>query len=291
MEMSETDLEAFWAELRPSLKSPESSEREVAPWVAAWASKVGQAGTSPILLLEESDRKSLELYERVEDPAYSSVGAETWLASGLVENLTQRFSSLKMKGSLISHPWDLIWSLLTLTDFNIETNDALRVLIDQGSLFTEAFRAVWEARFLLTEGHIVAPVVELLSKWVSHRMLFIREREQLMQLKITNELTTPSARLDVLFMLLTLASQNNLLDRLVLPLEGLDKVLDLGLVQRKAGLQELYEFVLAADRWARLGSPVGFVITYTHPDTIARIGRAHRQLGKMLLRTTESRPK
>jgi hypothetical protein len=287
------DLEAFWAELRPGLKSPsekpESSEREVAPWVCSWASTVGQ-GASPILVLGESDRKQLEVYESIEDPAYASMNASKWVTTGLVANLTQRISKLKMKGSLIPHDWDLIWSLLTLSDVNIERNDALRALLDQGSMFTEAFRAIWEAKFLFNEGQIVAHVVDLLSKWVSNEALTSEDRELLGQLKVTHEVTTPSGRLDVLFMLMTLANQNDLLDRLVLPLEGLDKILGLGLVTRKVALEELYEFFLAADRWARLGSPVGFIFTYTRPDTLEQLGRSHRKLGKQLKRLTREIP-
>jgi hypothetical protein len=207
--------------------------------------------------------------------------SDSWLTEGLVANLTHRISKVRAIGSIIPHEWDLLWNLLTLENLVVE--DSLRLLVDQGHLITEAFRAIWEARFRLDEGREVKDVVAALSSWMTCGPLDAPQRELLTQLGITREPGTTFERLDMLFFLLALAKQNELVTQTVFVFDGLDRAVRLGIGKRKQFYKELYDFSVAAERWARLGAPIGFILGYAKDhDPISVIEAAHPKLGRKL---------
>ncbi len=259
--------------LRPSWDPPAIDRLQ------EWASRVGQ-DPSPVLLVEgptPTHRATLyRLTKTVQDDL-----SDSWLTEGLVQNLTHRLSKVRAIGSIIPHEWDLLWNLLTLETLEVE--DPLRLLVDQGHLITEAFRAIWEARFRLDEGREVKDVVSALSKWMTCGELDVGQRKLLTELGITREPSSTFERLDLLFFILALAKQNELVTSTVFVFDGLDRVTRLGIGRRRAFYKELFDFSVAAERWARLGAPIGFMLGYSKDhDPLNVIESAHPKLGRKL---------
>jgi len=282
--MAEKDLERDWDLFHK--KASESSEQTISPWVCKWASTV--PNLDPVILLDEASEE-LALYERT-DPAVLTSQID-WLSDGLVHNLIRRIrSGLKLTGRTTADvdEWDLLRNLLLLPDLTLEGNEPFKDLVDQGLTISLAFKALWQARFLITEGQSVESFVTTLGKWLCGVAIFSEDVERLHQLGIEHLLTTISDRLDVLFMLLTLASQNDLLDRVIVPFKHLDQLITKELYSRKVFTKELYEFLLAADRWGRIEAPVGFIFTYDNPDTVDVLEDIDPLLGRQLKRIKEN---
>jgi hypothetical protein len=286
----ETSLQEYWDDVRPpdSERRPSVRPGSIHPsWnppdvdkAQAWAASLGEGTPKPFLLVEgptPAHRASIyRLTKTLQDQA-----STTWLDEGIVENLTARFSKVRAIGSIIPHEWDLLWNLLTLEQ--VEFEEPLRLLIDQGLVFTEAFKAIWEARSRLDEGREIKNLVTAISRWMTGVKLAPAERRLLGSLGIERELGTPFERLDMLFFLVTLAKQNDLVAPLVLILDGLDRVVTLGVSRRKVMLKELYDFCLAAERWSRLEAPIGFMLGYSDEHrALDAIERANSKLGTKL---------
>jgi len=247
--------------------------------VQKWVSQIG-VEPRPLLLIEgptPAHRASVyRLTKTVQDAL-----ADKWLERGIVENLTERFAKIRAFGSIIPHDWDLLWNLLTLDKLEVE--EPVRYLIDQGDIFTQAFKAIWEARFRLDEGKELQTFVTTLSRWMTAATLTPEEKTLLGSLGIEHELETTHERLDMLFFLATLARQNELLHPTVLVLDGLERILTQGTAKRKAYLKELHEFLMAVDRWGRLGSPIGFMIGYSNEhDALEGFEKANAKVGEKL---------
>jgi hypothetical protein len=207
--------------------------------------------------------------------------SNSWVKEGLTQDLTHRISKVRAIGSIIPHEWDLLWNLLTLENLVVE--DPLRMLVDQGHLVTQFFKSLWEARFRLDEGREVREVVQALSNWMTSAPLDDAQREQLTQLGVTRKPVTTIERLDMLFFLLALAKQNDLVEQLVFVFDGLDQAVRQGIGKRRQFYKELADFVLAAERWARLGAPIGFMLGYSKDhDPLGVIEAAQPKLGRKL---------
>jgi hypothetical protein len=203
------------------------------------------------------------------------------LTEGLVTNLTRRLSKVRSIGSIIPHEWDLLWNLLTLETLVVE--DPLRLLVDQGHLITEAFKAIWEARFRLEEGQEVQDAVSAISNWMTGAPLDVAQRKFLGQLGIVSEPSTTFERLDLMFFLVALAKQNELVSRTVFIFDGLERAVVQGVSRRKAFYKECFDFCIAAERWSRLGAPIGFIFGYSKEhDPLSVIEKAHPKLGRKL---------
>lgn len=285
----EPTLEDFWEDVRPRDGERRASQRpgSLRPaWdppdidkLQEWAAKVGQ-DPSPVLLVEGPTPAHRAAIYRLTKTVQDDV-TDSWLSEGLVANLTHRISKVRATGSIIPHEWDLLWNLLTLETLVVE--DSVRMLVDQGHLITEAFRAIWEARFRLEEGREVKDVVSALSSWMTSAPLSSAQREQLTQLGITREPGSTFERLDMLFFVLALAKQNELVTQTVFVFDGLDRAVRQGIGKRRAFYKELHDFTVTAERWARLGAPIGFMFGYSKShDPIGVIETAVPKLGRKL---------
>lgn len=250
--------------------------------VKDWVAKVGSNPERPIILVEgptPAHRASVYRLTRTVQEASS----ELWLEQGIVVNLTDRFAKERAIGSIIPHQWDILWNLLTLDSLEVE--DQMHLLVDQGGIFTEAFRAIWEARFRLDEGRELKNFVDLLSRWMTSSPLSSEERQLLGELGVKSEIETTYERLDLLFFLVTLAHQNELIGTRIVVLDGIDRLLMMGVAKRKAALKELLDFCIVAERWARLGSPLGFILGYSNEhDALESFERSNAKLGAKLRR-------
>lgn len=283
-------MQEFWDEVaRPpdSERRPSVRPASIRPnWnppnidtLKEWVDGVGTSD-SPILLVEGPTPAHRAAVYRLAKTLQDDKSA-AWVEQGVVENLTERLSKVRAIGSIIPHEWDLLWNLLTLEQLEVE--EPVRSLIDQGHLFTEFFKAIWEARFQLNEGKDIKPFVTALSRWMTAAPLDSSQKELLGQLGIERELETTFERLDMLFFLVALAKQNELISQLVFVLDGLEKVASLGVSPRRQRSKELLDFFLVADRWARLGAPIGFLLGYSNEHRpLDSLERSNAKLGKRL---------
>lgn len=259
--------------LRPAWTPPDIDR------LKAWAEAVGQEPT-PILLVEGPTPAHRAAIYRLTRTVQDDL-SDSWLDEGLVKNLSHRLSKVRAIGSITPHKWDLLWNLLTLETLEVE--EPLRTLIDQGHLITEAFKAIWEARFRLDEGREVKDVVSAISNWMTGDTLTTDQRALLGTLGITREPTTAFERLDMLFFLVALAKQNDLLTSTVFVFDGLEKAVMKGASRRKELLKETFDFCVAAERWARLGAPIGFLFGYAGDHKpLDAIERSNAKLGAKL---------
>lgn len=266
------------ASVRPSSIRPSWDPPDVDKTVS-WASNLG-TGVRPILLVEGPTPTHRATIYRLTKTAQDKL-AQEWVEQGVVENLTARFAKVRTLGSIIPHEWDLLWNLLTLE--KLHTEDPIRTLIDQGHLLTEAFRSIWEARFRLEEGTEVKNFVRVLSRWMTAQPLDTSERQLLGTLGVKHEPKTTIERLDMLFFLASLAKQNELVTNIVFIFDGLERAATLGVSRRRELLKELHDFCLTADRWARLGSPIGFMFGYSNEHkALDSIERSNAKLGSKL---------
>lgn len=250
--MAKSDIEGFWEAVRTV--TSESPER--ATGVQEWAYRE----KAPLLLVGERYKNHLEAYVETKDPAFNTERSSEWIWEGLGGNICQRLSRVHPVGTA-EVSWALLRGLLTIDILAIF--DPIRPLVDQGLLYTEVFRTIWEARFLLDEGYDLETLVEVLAEWVSSSSLPERSEVLLERLKINRGLSA-GERLDVLFFLTTLARQNDHLPRIVFLLQDLDKAFTQGSAKRKGIVKELESFNFSLDRWSRLGSPCKFLFTYGH---------------------------
>lgn len=270
------------SERRPASQRATSLKAEWQPDVdklQSWVSKIGEE-PSPILLVEGPTAAHRSTVYRLVNKV-NEKGSDQWVEQGIVTSLTQRMSQVRAAGSVIPHEWDVLWNLLTLENLLVE--DPLRMLVDQGHLITSAFKALWEARFRLEEGQEVKTFVVALSRWMTGAPLDGTQRQLLGALGIERELETVFERLDMLFFLVTLAKQNDLVHELVFAFDGLDRVVVQSPTKRKVRLKELFDFCVSAERWSRLGAPVGFLLGYSkehHPLDV--IGETHPKLATKL---------
>jgi hypothetical protein len=290
--MDAADLESYWADI-----SPPDSERRVTKrpgslrphWepppsgaLENWVNRIGEEGQRPIVLVEgptPAHRQALYRIAKIKSKDLDS----SWIDRGVVEELTERFSHIRCIGSIGARPWDLIWNFLTLEELVVE--EPLKDLIDQGLLFTQAFRAIWEARFLLKEGRDIQPLVEAFTGWITASTLTPEAKTVLGNLGIERELSTPFERLDMLFFLAALAHQNHLVDRLLFVLDGLDRAVTQGTTRRRELLKELDHFCTSADRWSKLDAPIGFVLGYSNEHrALNAIEKSNSKLGDKLQR-------
>lgn len=245
--------------------------------VDSWVSSVGSETATPILLVEgPSSAHRWALYKIA-----TAAPVEGWADQGLVNALTERLSKTRATGSITPHQWDLLWNLLTVSD--LEVQGSLRMLVDQGLSISEAFKGIWEARFRLDEGQDLQSFVNLISRWMTAAELSSEERSLLGGLGIENEPDSPFARLDMLFFLATLARQNQLLGPTVFSIDGIEAALMKNPARKKELLKELFDFCIAAERWGRLGSPLGFVLGYNGTyDAMSSFAQAHTKLADKL---------
>lgn len=290
--MDSADLESYWDDI-----SPPDSERRVTKrpgslrpqWdpqqsngLEVWVKNLGRENQQPIILVDGPTPAHRQALYRLAHISSKDLD-QRWVEQGLVDNLTERFSNIRCVGSIAAHPWDLVWNFLTLEDLTVE--EPLRALIDQGLLFTQAFKAVWEARFLLKEGRDIRQLVEAFSGWVTAAPLSPESKLLLDGLKVERELSTPFERLDMLFFLATWAAQNSLIPNQLFVIDGLDRALTQGTARRKQLLKELDHFCTSAERWNKLGSPMGFVLGYSNEHQgLTGIGRSNSKLGFKLAR-------
>lgn len=230
------DLRLGWSEPPPALDAS----------LAEWASELG-TGDVPIVVLRGPTSQRAEAYGWFrQEGAASVVGRDGWLGVGAVADFTFHLSRL-------GGDWHLIWGLLDVQDLVID--EPLRELVDRGSRYTDLFKAIWEIRFLLDEGHDVRPHIDTLARWMSEGTL--PEGPRRLPLRGS---PTLAERADLLLFLLALSQQNNHGTPIVFIFDGLERAIQQAPEARKSLLTGLLTLIEAIERWADFGCPAGALI-------------------------------
>lgn len=169
-----------------------------------------------------------------------------WDEGSLLGNISRRISILAILEILAA------CKELTL-------NSEVSQLLDRGFFrVTDAFKILWEVRFLYEEGEDEkADALTLaLAEWSVGRALQDPEQLRVMaSLGFEDEVASNADRYDMIFLWLTLARYNGILDRIILPFDGFERA-----SQDEGKIAELEELLQAAERWSSLGCPLGIVI-------------------------------
>jgi hypothetical protein len=142
---------------------------------------------------------------------------------------------------------------------SLYTAEDLKQVIDQGFVHGgPIIRSVWEAKYLREEGkdREVAILVRALAKWTTGT----QDRLMSDEFAILHDLEIPpvpseAERYDVILLWLTLAAQNRLFDRVILPFDGFDRV-----ATDPKWLEDFESLIQVAKPWAALGSPLGIML-------------------------------
>jgi hypothetical protein len=198
--------------------------------------------------------------------------ARNWVDETLIENLTRRISTASMppgaKKDLPnwfpppSHGWELLWALVGIENFVIE--EPLRSMVDQTHyLVHHLYRALWEFRFALKENTTFEPAAYLffaITRWMTMAELSADDLRVLEKIGVTRRVQSDTERFDLLFFLITLASQNGILNRMTFCFDGLESALR---SDKRSLLREMDLFLGAAERWVKFTqAPVGVLIGF-----------------------------
>lgn len=256
---SALDLDECWDDLRQTSERPICRPRMLK---TDWKPPATQDVIAWHNALEDEDGARL-LVVKAPSPAHRCLvyswcevegkTADAWLVKGTHAHFSDQIA--KLRGA-----WGLLWGLIDADDLIVD--EPLHGLIDQGFRFTELFQAIWEARFLLSEGRDVRDLVHALTAWLTNKQLDANQRTLLRKARIGHELSSGQEQLDVLFFLTALAQQNDVLDKAAIAFDGLDRALGQAPKPRRQLLRDLDGLIRSTERWARLGSPVGVMVGF-----------------------------
>jgi hypothetical protein len=274
------DLESSWSAFQRAKAISVRRDPPSLELVERWAETLGK-GQSLLAIDSPSGVIRNEVYRW----CYfgETLGRETdrgdttrWLTEGAFTNFVRRVRLCDQE-----RPWGLFWQLLHAKELTVA--EPLYALVDEGSCFTTFFRAIWEARFLLTEKpQDVRDLFGALSKWLLGETILPDDREVLDKAHVTHELS-PAERIETLFFLLALAHQNGIFQRIIFVFDGLDRVFRQPSMLRQSFFSELHDLTSAAQRWAKLGSNAGLVFGLAgNEDFYKDLDTEHSKLAKLI---------
>lgn len=244
----------------------------------AWTMACDQPG-HPLLHVvpgpEASRQALLQAFDRGEwrrfQPGVASavMGPESWLRDDIVGALANKLSKMPVANDERLAPWfipngawQLLWGLIAVEDLAIE--EPLRSAVDHGSLFIhEVYRALWEARFLVAEHSTLEPAtafVATMVRWLTGSELHPEDHNCLAVSGLHRRIMRDQERIGALLFLVTLATQNGLISKLVVGFDCLEAAC---CVNERGVLRQLHVLIGVADRWVHMfKSPIGFVIGF-----------------------------
>jgi hypothetical protein len=218
-----------------------------------WVSRLGHETSRTLLtILGPNPAYRAEAYRMLEGGDIFNVVVDKsnycydWIDDTLLGNLSKRISVPNILGILAARNELLLSPDLTqLLDFGY-----FRV--------SEAFKVLWEVRFLHEEGQADEAefLMQALAEWsVGHPLSNADHIRVLSGAGVKEPVTTPEDRYDMILLWLTLARSNGILDRIVLPYDGFERAQD-----NEEKISELSDLIQATDRWATMGCPLGIVV-------------------------------
>ena len=213
-----------------------------------------------------------------------------WLDVGAVEDATERVRKALVPEDCrdvlprwcppTPGEWELFWGLIGVENFVIDAS-VLPLVNQQGYLVHDLYKLIWEARFLAKENvnlMSAQALVETTLHWMTGADLSEEQVKVLADHKITRRVESTSQRAELLCMIVTLAAQNALVNRMVLTFDGLEEALDSPRWQPL--LRGLNHIIEAVERWTRTcGCPVGVLVGFAPtPESMRRLKEHHPKL-------------
>lgn len=163
-------------------------------------------------------------------------------------------------------PWQVLKGLLVRSEFVVD--EPLRSLVDeeQDNLISQAFKAILEARFVVSEAKERSEIdqAEALSRWMRGEAMEPWHHNLFESAGVQHQ-PTEREKLDLTFFVLTLGFQNDLLGPQVFSVGGLEKAATESPERRKTLFKDLRETLTSLDHWAGLGCPTGLVLGLDGP--------------------------
>jgi len=169
-----------------------------------------------------------------------------WPSKSLFENLIRRVALPSILGSLAVND-------------ELHTEEELVELIDRDARLSEAFKVLWDIRFLVEEEREeeAEAIVHALALWSVGRPLVDADSIKVLdQLGIKDRVTSVDERYDLFFMWIALARFNGIFDRLLLPFDGFERAPD--------RTEDLEGLVRMASKWSSYGAPLGILVGVPH---------------------------
>lgn len=285
MAAPELDLQEDLNDLRPARKS---QPRAVRPkviqvsWeppnkddVVAWALALTQGGHPLLGIKGPTPAHRQQVYNWA---AGGRAGTfQDWLKHGPINYMT---------GRLLSPGCEPLSLLRDLTRDELVVTEPLHGLVDRGFRFTELFKALWEAYFLRREcrNEEYDDLLSAIFRWLVGADLHPDQAAILRKAHITRDVSTPREQLDLLFFLVALAKQNELLHQEVVIFDGIDQAVRQGDGQdRKNILGAFLTVCEAAERWSKLGAATGLIFGYDPSrGALNAIQRYNRKLSQRI---------
>jgi len=248
------DLEEFWEDLRPGTLKPRwrpPSRDALRDWTAGL-----ETDGSRLLTIEgPSLVYRSEAYRQLQSLPVVVAIADNWIGQTAT-------------ASIITRPavWGRLQSLVRMDLFLVD--EPLQSLLNEGGLPSQLFQAIWEARFLSEEGQVVEHNIRALMDWIVKPDPSI---QFLKLLQIKKPVRSRYHRLELFFLLLTLAKQNDILGPVVFVFDGLDRLFDETSNIRRARMRELSEVIAVAEKWGHLGAAIGVVLGLSKQRAAAAI--------------------
>jgi hypothetical protein len=173
-------------------------------------------------------------------------------------------------------PYGLAWELAVTKSLSVEC--PLRDLVDEDGLLHDAFRLIWEMRFLLQEqpdGRAALAWLRTFQSWRGAAPLGSDDQDRLNQAHVRSRPSTFDERLAIFNLVLSLAFQNNVCDHMLVILDGVDAP--------SAPRDAILNIARAFDDWgayARL--PIGF-LAGLDLNNLPAMRRAHPQFAGVVL--------
>lgn len=305
---ADEDISTVWADLRakplrgkvlapPSLVS--YTPPPVEP-VFRWTNSFNEETPRPSLMVIPGPtvQDRLQWYQRYPlwvQPKWNWIvditGADTtsWtrgtIAVGaVVENLTCRISAARVPPAVVqtlpawfpdSWEWGLLWALAGNPGFIV--GEALRTTVNQSHrLEYDFYKALWEFRFTLKENSSFEPGALLfftITRWMTGAPLSDEDVQALDKIGIKRRVETNSERIRLLLLLVTLAAQNGILNRVVLAFDGLELALN-----QKQVLHDLDVLLGLVDLWVNsVHTPIGMLVGF-NPAEMAQLRDLNQSL-------------
>jgi len=217
-------------------------------------------------------------------------GAHTtdWLTVGVMQDVATRIRAARIpKEFRQSLPvwcppergvWELFWGLVGVEELIVQ--EPLASMVDQpGFLGHDFYRLFWEARFRAKENVNLASaqvIVETAIAWASGFDLTDPQKKALSDVGVTAKVETASQRADLLCLVMTLAAQNGLSNRMVLTFDALEETF--GHPRRQQLLRGLNHFIDAVERVPG-GNPLGVLVGFSDTsENRAKLREHHPKL-------------
>lgn len=168
-----------------------------------------------------------------------------WVDMPVVENVTQRIAVQR-----------IIRALIESDDLHMEPA-VLKVIDKGGNNLHDPFKTLWDARFCQQEADLemVDAYVRALTHWTLGRHVMDAKDKNLLGVEVPSR--THFQQYDLLFLWLSLAKANDQFDRIILPLDGVEKGVDRA--------QEFVDLLTKAQWWSTMGSPLGIMLGFAGP--------------------------